>query len=214
MNAPVGAADLISRIREVLGITLHPSTNPIANVRENGMLGTLSLLTEEQLSAVLAVSTKARQISTMEPTILHQLGHHVEANRTFTGNDCFHIRDLLFKGDVRNIYVLAPAVDDMPSGMEIRDALLVIRAVSDEMFDLKSAAIVRAHLHVSHSLHRQQRYSAHLMLLTQTHHDKTDAIIDLIRNGNLLPTHRGVVTHHGILSSTAPVNNIDFVQRD
>lgn len=196
-----GTADvavLISGIRESLGIKMHPSPNPIANERELGMLSTLERLTGKQLTAVLSVSRRARQLSVLDGEHADRYGIYRTTDVPYTGEDCFKVRDLLYKGELRDLLMLAPVLDSMPPKMSLRGALTGIRALNNEMFDVTSVQHLAAHLRFISELHPKIRYSSQLMMLVHFHPDKTDTILSLINNGNLLPSNRDVITHHGV----------------
>lgn len=188
---------LITGIKQVLGITSKADAK--GNVRESQMLKTLELLSFEKLRLVLAVSVQARELSVLEPSTDHQ-HHHIyyprDTEHPFTGEDCYTMRDLLYKGALQNVYVLATSLDLIPANMTIREALGVIGQVRDEMFELNTRELIGAHLKFGHSLFKQQRYTPQLMLLVQTHPDKTEAIITEYQRTQSVPSHRTVITSH------------------
>jgi hypothetical protein len=189
---------LISGIREALGIKLHPSPNPIANEREHGMIATLERLTDEQLSIVLSISRRARQLSVLDGERADRHGIYRAPDEPHTGQDCFKVRELLFKGELSDLFLLAPVLDSMPPKMSIRSALACVRVLNNEMFDVTSVVHLSAHLRFFNALHPKLRYSPQRIVIVHLHPDKTDTIISLMNNGNLSPSNRDVIIHHGV----------------
>lgn len=182
---------IIDGIMSALGITASDA----GVTRTDMIIMAIESLTTEQLAMLLDVSKIARKRSLSENSALRSAASG-ETPEPFTGEDCWRIRDLIFLNDTNHLFLLAAAIDRLPDSMSLRDALVVIKKVDNEMFDVSNPELLGAHLRVAGSLETMSYYTAHVMLMVNMHPDKTDAIISLIKGTNTPPTHRDVVVRH------------------
>lgn len=182
--------ELMHDIRSVLGISVYGTAATITSVNTRRIVATLEMLPEEQLRLLLAVCHRASTDG--EPD------NDETARRT--NSDLLYIRDLLYLYNLKDLFLLASVIERVPEGMGIRDATRVLSTVGNAMFDLSTEDKIVAHLHTSYYLSKLhgKGYDLHLMLLVQTHPDKTDTIVTLAGTSTTTPTHPDVMKHHQI----------------
>jgi hypothetical protein len=189
--------ELIHDIRESLGMSTYGTAATISSERPRRTVATLEILSLDELTAILKLSRKAIEFSALEPGAARR-----EPGETFVGEDAYLIRDRLYENQIGDLLILADAVDMIPLGVSFRDRLVVIQQVIDEMFDLSTAELTSAHLIVGRQTMTYGKYDPQLMLLVDKHPDKSETILKLFSSkGNRVPTHRDVMTHHGVASA-------------
>lgn len=187
-------SELIYDIRETLGMSTYGTSATISSERTRRTVATLEMMSLNELTAFLKLSRKAVEASALEPGADRR-----EPGETFIGEDAYLIRDRLYANQISDLLILADALDMIPSDVSFRDRLSVIRQVNDEMFDLSSAELTAAHLIVGRRTMTYNQYDPQLMLLVDKHPDKSETILKLFTSkGNRVPTHRDVMTHHGV----------------
>lgn len=188
---------LMYDIREALGISTIGTAATISNTLTRRTVGSLEMLTHEELTLLLAVSQKARANSMLE-RVADRGGNYAPATKPFAGEECALVRDLVYKNKLSGLFLIAPAVDLIPAGMNLGWALQIIDQIVTEMFDLSTAERVASHLLVAKATIRYYQYDPQMMLLVNTHPDKAETIISLSKGTERVPTNREVITHHGI----------------
>lgn len=191
---PTNRNDLTRGIHGALGIDAESEFSD----RERRIVDVIGALPEDHLAGLLAVSKRARELSVLEPGEERRRAAGSSTGEAFTGEDCWYIRDLLYMENLDDIFLLATAINQIPKNLSIRHALLIIKRVKEEMFDLSDPSVLAAHLRTAHSLEVLSDYTPMTMMVVNMHPDKTDTIVTLSRRTNRTPTHRDILVHHGV----------------
>ena len=153
--------DLTRGIHGALGI----DTESELNDRERQIIDVIGALPEDFLAYLLAVSKRARELSVLEPGEERRRAAGSSTGEMFTGEDCWYIRDLLHMEKLDDILLLATAINQIPESLSIRHALLIIKRVKEEMFDLSDPSVLAAHLRTAHSLEVLSDYTPMTMMV-------------------------------------------------
>lgn len=192
--------ELIYDIREALSVSLYGTAATISNMTTRRLVGSLEMLEEDQLSALLVVSRKAASMvdDSVSP------GHAFHDDPAMCRDHCrgegvLRLRHWISRNELKSVYVLAKAVDLIPDGMRFLRAINTIDSVLIERFPLDTREQVAAHLQAAHGLATlRTAYRPDMMLLVHTHPDKVRTILSIAEKHDNTPTHREVLDHHGV----------------
>ena len=191
-------SDLMYGIREAIGIRTTGTAATISKERTRRIVATLEFMSDEELCLLFPLSQHARQLSLLEPSAKRERAGIFDES-PFTGEDCYFIQDALYGNRTDEIMTLARSFPGLPEDMPLRSAAKVMNKVRSEMFPLDTAELVTAHLNVAHGFEAAGlAYTAQGMMVVNMHPDKTKVIMALMESNRYVPTHRDVLTHHGV----------------